>query len=43
MRGLVVIIVIVLFLVFDWELNDGRWSNDVANWLNEELYKIGLT
>ena len=33
MRGLVVIIVILLFVVFDWE----------ADWLNDELYKIGLT
>jgi len=41
MRGLVVIVVILLFL-FDWELNDGRWSNALADWLNEELYKNGL-
>jgi hypothetical protein len=38
----VVIIVILLFLIFDWELNDGRWSNALADWLNEELYRIGL-
>ena len=43
MRGPVVLILIVLFLVFDWELNDGRWTNALADWLNDELYKIGLT
>ena len=43
MRGLVVIIVILLFVVFDWELNDDRWINALADWLNDELYKVGLT
>jgi hypothetical protein len=37
------LILTVLFLVFDWELNDARWTNALADWLNDELYKIGLT
>ena len=40
--GLIVIIVVILFVVGDLELNDGRWTNALADWLNEQLYKIGL-
>jgi hypothetical protein len=42
MRGLVVIILISSVVAFDLELNDGRWTNGLAIWLDDELYKIGL-
>jgi hypothetical protein len=43
MRGLVVMILISSVVAFDLELNDGRWTNGLAIWLDEQLYKIGLS
>jgi len=42
MRGLVVIVLISLLVAFDLELNDSRLVNGLTNWLDEELYKVGL-
>jgi hypothetical protein len=40
--GLVVIILIMLFVVGDVELNEGRLTNSFAYWLDYQLYRVGL-